>query len=373
MDPWGSDPYDSELAAAMATVPLQQQQILAKQRRAQMLMAAPTPQGMQIGRTFVASSPLEHLATAMMRIKGGQLNREADQAYGPLIQAQQAGAEQAARLQRFDVNRKFGLEATKEAREGRTADAKIEHDRGTLAETGRHNLATEGLGREEYGLRLGQFGETQRHNRSLEGIENRKLDQNKYTFPVDPITGGIAVANKDTGQVTFGLGTPGGGPGTVTPKPKDLEEDVQKLGKDMEPLSKARSDINLLRVAADKGNVEGFGPVAGRMPNLVTGDEGVANRQAAGRLMAAIIQATSGQAASEKEVERLLEANGMGRTATDAQFRQGIQKLDAQYQSLTREREAKYHPDVVNVYRTRGGYGSGRVSAPEDLRKKYGL
>jgi len=153
-------------------------------------------------------------------------------------------------------------------------------------------------------------------------------------------------------RIAAGAGTAGGGTGL---KPAQFEGDVQALGKDLEPLSKALPDIDLLKKAAAKEDIAGFGPAEGLLPNLMTSDEGIANRQAAGRLMAAIIQATSGQAASEKEVARLLEANGMGRTATPAQIRQGVEKLSTQYRSLVTQREAKYHPTVVKTYGERGG------------------
>jgi hypothetical protein len=209
-------------------------------------------------------------------------------------------------------------------------------------------------------------------------LDRSRVDQDAWGAVADPVTGGIVMFNKKTGEVKP-LGPGGGrpGPGLVSPKPKDLENDVQALGKDLEPIQKAVPDIATLRSATSKDDVAGFGPIAGRVPDMLASSDGVANRQAAGRLMAAIIQATSGQAASEKEVARLLEANGMGRTATTEQLRQGVEKLAAQYDALLKQREAKYHPDVVKTYRSRGGYtmpGAAEPGGTDDaLRKKYGL
>jgi hypothetical protein len=236
-----------------------------------------------------------------------------------------------------------------------------------------------------------QFERQQKADESRLGIEKArlridqgKMEQDAFGAIADPITGEVILYNKKTGQrVSSGGTAPGPRGGTGGLKPQRFESDVQALGKDVEPLSKARGDIDALKAAAEKGDVAGFGPFAGRVPNVATSGEGLANRQAAGRLMAAIIQATSGQAASEKEVDRLLEANGMGRTATDEQLKLGIQKLDTQYKGLLGQREAKYLPQVVETYQQRGGFTSkgqgatgSEISKPPDmeaLRRKYGL
>jgi len=205
--------------------------------------------------------------------------------------------------------------------------------------------------------------ETARHNKALETQAGNALAQEAWAFGQDP-TGGGFMFNKKTGQVVR-LAPQGSFAGAGSGlKPNQFEADVQQFGKDVEPLSKAAPDITALRNATAVDDVAGFGPVAGRVPNMLMGSEGVANRQAAGRLMAAIIQATSGQAASEKEVDRLLEANGMGRTATTEQLRLGVGKLEEQYQNLLKQREAKYHPDVVRTYGERGGYTSTPTAAP---------
>lgn len=218
-------------------------------------------------------------------------------------------------------------------------------------------------------------------------LRKAALDQDAWSYGQDA-TGGGFMFNKKTGQ-TVQLAPNGAFPGHGSGlKPNQFEADVQAFGKDVEPLAKAAPDIAALKAATAADDVAGFGPVEGRLPNLVTPKEGIANRQAAGRLMAAIIQATSGQAASEKEVERLLEANGMGRAATTTQLRQGVAKLEAQYNNLLKQREAKYHPQVVQTYNERGGYTSKSAQQPtadappaaatpapnvDDLRKKYGL
>jgi hypothetical protein len=66
--------------------------VLAQQmKRAQGLMAAPGAQGMNVGGTYVAASPLEHLASAMSRIIGGQRAKGIEQQMGDLIGQKGAG------------------------------------------------------------------------------------------------------------------------------------------------------------------------------------------------------------------------------------------------------------------------------------------
>jgi len=84
------------LAAAMAGIPIEQARLQAKMRRAQGLMDAPSAQGRQVGQTFVAASPFEHLATAMQRIQGGRQMQEAEQAFQPLAQQARDAAQASA-------------------------------------------------------------------------------------------------------------------------------------------------------------------------------------------------------------------------------------------------------------------------------------
>lgn len=215
----------------------------------------------------------------------------------------------------------------------------------------------------------GAAAESARHNKAAEAQAAAAMEQDAWTYGQDA-TGGGFLFSKKTGEMRT-LGPNGSFPGSGSGlKPQQFEADVQSLGKDMEPIAKVQNDMATLKGAAAKGDVAGFGPVAGRVPNALANPEAVANRQAAARIMAGIIQMTSGQAASEKEVDRLLEANGLGRTATEAQIKEGVAKLDSQYQNLVQQRQAKYHPTVVDTYGKRGGFvGDKGTSAPPKKRR----
>lgn len=110
MDPYGyddgADDQQAQALAALAGIPLQQAKIEAKRRRGQAMFATPTPGGREVGRTYVASSPLEHLAAAMTRTMGLRDMKAADADMAPIIQQQQAGAAAQARQQLAD--KRFG-------------------------------------------------------------------------------------------------------------------------------------------------------------------------------------------------------------------------------------------------------------------------
>jgi hypothetical protein len=354
--------------------------VLAQQiRRGQGLMSTPGAQGMNVGGTYKAASPLEHAASAMARIMGGRMVKgaEADLAKG--METKRAGraafAEAGApalagALSGDPAMAAAGQASALEAYRGQQAGL----DRQRLAQTAAQHQA------DAEARAAAQAAETEdrRARLALErerlGLDRSRADQDSWTAIADPVTGGIVQYNKKTGEVRS-LGPGGGkpGPGTVPPKPKDLEDDVQALGKDVEALTTMGPDLETLRGAMTKGEAAGFGPVAGRVPDLLATKEAVANRQAAGRLMAAIIKETSGSAASEGEVQRLLEANGMGRTATPEQLKQGVAKLEGKIATLRKQREAKYHPQVLETYRTRGGHTSAEEPpVPGAVKTKSG-
>lgn len=411
--------------------------VLAQQiRRGQGLMATPGAQGMQVGGTYRAASPFEHLATALSRAMGGRMVKGAEQEYAQGIETKKKGREAFGQAQAglalpptaevlnapeppaFSAPNFAapGLGATADgvnetparalarameersrlggvaalsgdpaiaaSGQGLLADARTLGQRQFEVEQGRRGYALESKKLEqsaaaqaaEQAHRTAVLGETSRHNAAAEAAARASLDQDAWAAVADPVTGGIVAYNKKTGE-TRPLGPGGGrpGPGSVAPKPKDLENDVQALGKDVEALTTMGPDLETLRTATTKGDAAGFGPVAGRVPSLLASDEAVANRQAAGRLMAAIIKETSGSAASEGEVQRLLEANGMGRTATPEQLKQGIKGLEGKIATLRKQREAKYHPDVVETYRTRGGHTSAaEPPVPGAVKTKSG-
>lgn len=143
---------------------------------------------------------------------------------------------------------------------------------------------------------------------------------------------------------------------------KQVEADVQKLGKDLEDTAVLNADAETLLAAASQEDIPGVGPVEGFLPNLLTSEEGVKTRQAAGRLMAAILKKQSGQAVSESEVERNLKARGLGDRATQVEYRTGLRALVKELGDTFKRTEAKYRPEVTARFRERGGTTSAETA-----------
>jgi hypothetical protein len=361
MDPYGYDEDQAaQIAAAMSAVPLEQERLRARQKRATAMMGAAMPDGRQVGRIYVASSPLEALSSAMSRIQGNRMADQAERDYAPIgDQARQAGAMQF-RIQRADKARDYGLKD----REAQLAEAR--------AMSAEAEQAASAKAREV------QLGESARHNRAVEGLTRGAQEQDAWGYGQDASGGGV-LYNKKTGGI---VPLSPRGPGVSSPYPgkgHDMEKDVQALGKDLESVGQMRADLSTLDGYVSKGEVPGFGPIAGRVPDLVASNEAISARQAAKRIMASYIQMRSGTAASDKEVERLLAANGLGPTATPEAIRQGVSALRGMAAETVGRIEAKYHPEVVATYKGRGGVNREAFSshdqapanvAPEDAQAK---
>lgn len=93
MDPFLQQMIDAGLVDDRA-------EILAQQiRRGQGMMQTPGAQGMQVGGTYRAASPLEHAATAMSRILGGRMVKGAEKDYEAGLATKRAGREAFAQQQ----------------------------------------------------------------------------------------------------------------------------------------------------------------------------------------------------------------------------------------------------------------------------------
>jgi len=163
--------------------------------------------------------------------------------------------------------------------------------------------------------------------------------------------GNFVIVNKTTGESKPVVAPTGAGP---LRQGKPIEPDVQKMAADAQFLSLAAPDIQALKkyVGTDR---PGGGPVAGRLPDFMTGDEGNAQRQAAQRLMNAIIYMSTGKQINEQEAKRLLLARGIGPQSAQSAFDVGIPALEKELRQAARTYKAKYRPEVHAALRERGG------------------
>jgi hypothetical protein len=69
----------------------------------------------------------------------------------------------------------------------------------------------------------------------------------------------------------------------------------------------------------------------------------------------------SGAAVTPQEAERFMEGRGIGKGATEAQFRSGITALASELRSIMQAKQAKYRPEVVDTLRQRGGFTADKM------------
>ena len=96
-------PDDMELLiqqmAAMGISPEVMGMISHQMNRGESLQDTPMAQGRQVGNTYVASSPLEHLSTAMRKIQGSGLLAQNQQNFARQLVANQQGLASGGRAQ----------------------------------------------------------------------------------------------------------------------------------------------------------------------------------------------------------------------------------------------------------------------------------
>jgi hypothetical protein len=72
-------------------------------------------------------------------------------------------------------------------------------------------------------------------------------------------------------------------------------------------------------------------------------------------LMNIILQARSGAAVTDPELNRMLVESGLTQFSTDEDFRHGVQNLMRMYNQELTNLTAGYEPEVLDLYRSRGG------------------
>lgn len=92
-----ADPDTLQRMIAAGLAPVRMQQAHGQLDRAQALTGTPMPEGQRVGSTYVAASPLEHLAAAFTRVRGQQGVNAAEQRLAGLTD--QVGGGQDAFIQ----------------------------------------------------------------------------------------------------------------------------------------------------------------------------------------------------------------------------------------------------------------------------------
>jgi hypothetical protein len=150
----------------------------------------------------------------------------------------------------------------------------------------------------------------------------------------------------------------------------DLNEQVEKLSKRMENAPALVSDLSVLNEAMQQKDIPGVGVGYSAVPSFVgdwmASEEGLRVRQAAKGVVATYLKERSGTAASDAEVERTMSEMGMGKGASERDFRSAIPRLLSNLGGTLKAKEAGATPEAVKEARKRG------LITSEDLPKTSG-
>lgn len=150
---------------------------------------------------------------------------------------------------------------------------------------------------------------------------------------------------------------------------RTIETDAQKLQKTLGEMVPGvvtkleRLDKNLPggidQTGAGAGeDTPGVGVGMSLAPDWFLSPEGSAVQQDTRGLVADLIKIQSGTAASDKEVDRKLKEFGISPDSKESTYRRGVQNLKAEIQRAIESKEAAYRPEVVELYKSRGGVSS---------------
>jgi hypothetical protein len=92
------DPETLQRLMDMGVLDDQQSQELLKMQRGQADLGTATPQGMEVGGTYVAANPLQHMATAIRQWKGQKGIDEAFKGMGDITEKKRRGIGDIIRL-----------------------------------------------------------------------------------------------------------------------------------------------------------------------------------------------------------------------------------------------------------------------------------
>jgi hypothetical protein len=133
---------------------------------------------------------------------------------------------------------------------------------------------------------------------------------------------------------------------------------VQKFAADTKDIAAMPDDLAYLQKMAQKRDIPGTGPLEGYLPNFALSQEGVDTRQAAMRLLTALLYMRSGKAVTKQEMENQLIARGLGDKATVDQFRSGTSQLERELRTAYKDFRAKYPGEAISMFHERGGGSS---------------
>lgn len=158
-----------------------------------------------------------------------------------------------------------------------------------------------------------------------------------------------------------------GGPSTAQSAAAEarLERDVQNAGSDLEGAGTLKGDLAYLDQQAAKDDIPGVGRWDSKKTGLLSvfaSDDDTRTLQTMRGVVGRLLKERSGTAASDSEVERVMTELGMGPNATEQEFRVGLKRLRGDVGSALTNKQARYRPEVIDTYRSRGGVTASDIA-----------
>lgn len=147
---------------------------------------------------------------------------------------------------------------------------------------------------------------------------------------------------------------------------KAHREGVEKLSKALpDDASAFYTDVAEIESLTSEDGVPGVGPLEGRLPDFLTGEQGLKVRQAAGRIGAAYRKLISGAGVSESEKKELNRVTGLLESGKEVQFKEGLKGMKKLYEAGLRQKFAGFPREVVSTYLENSQVLGGVIPAAE--------
>ena len=187
-----------------------------------------------------------------------------------------------------------------------------------------------------YDKEIAQLNETMRHNRATEGLtaQGQQLTNQRALE-----TAQVSRENKAT---------------------EALDKKVNAFSTQLDKTNIPQFESLLSDIEADisrfaKGDIPGYGPVAGNLPQFMLTREGQMLRQKIAQLQNLTLKDRSGAAVTNQELQRLLNEIGTGVFSTDDQLRSGLANVRRNLDAVKRNVVAGVDENTLREYQARGG------------------
>lgn len=151
---------------------------------------------------------------------------------------------------------------------------------------------------------------------------------------------------------------------------KQTEDQVRNLMNSLDKVNASNISQKISRLNENiPGGVFGTGDIPGVgvskkwAPGYLLSDEGTKVRQDAQAVLAEVIRAATGMAATDAERLSQEQVTGLAASSTATQFRNGLQNLLNDNLAKIKATEAGYSPRVKEIYKQRGGVSSDKLDS----------